>query len=734
MHSDIQNSADKRLPGVGFSTVIVSIFLIALIVVSAVVMAGGYFSARRAIDQDFKRFVRSNGSIAELVLASKLQDVEQLLDLMALDDSLREAISDDDAGEIAFQLSEIYNAYEVVRLDILFAYLPGSKRTVDMSAQAYPLQPVRDAAIAVQAPQMKSRVIVTGEPDAPVYSIITRRDIIAPSSGKVLGYVYGGIILNDNVEILRDILRSTEASFAALYHGPQQIAAHPIVEWQAHLEQGFPEIGEADAHGEHIITQSELPLVALNEERFRIISGHPLVAITALEHEYLEILIYLAASIILITLIAAWSLRRLSVKAIESLSSYCTRAAARGGGVAFKPTSIREFNEVGFTLENAMLALQESQKRERDLLDHTTSAIFMKDLAGRYLFINRKFAEIFNIAAEDIKGKTDYDLFPKAIAHAFRQNDLAAIAGDRPLETEERVPQDDGEHTYIAVKFPLKSSSGEIYAVCGIATDITERKRAENNLQNALVEAERANQAKSEFLGNMSHEFRTPLNAILGFSDMMQSELFGPLVSQKYQEYVRHIHSSGAHMLELVNDILDIVAIEAGKRDLVIEEIPTAELLADCIGKLEVAFKDRGVELSQSIAEDLPVLHADRRSMIQIVFNILSNAIKFTEPGGLVEVRASAPSDELIVTVKDTGVGISEQRLSKVTEPFTQADPNPYRAQEGTGLGLSIVNSLVEAHFGKLQIESNEGAGTTVTVRLPLYHFRSDYNPRRAAG
>jgi len=353
----------------------------------------------------------------------------------------------------------------------------------------------------------------------------------------------------------------------------------------------------------------------------------------------------------------------------------------------------------------------------------------MKDPDGRYQFINRTYEELFHISVDEIRGKTDYDLLSAENADAFRANDLKALESSLPLEIEETVMLDDGEHTYISVKFPLKNARGEVHTICGISTDITARKVAEQELQLALVDAEQANQAKSEFLATMSHEFRTPLNAILGFSEMMKEQYFGPLGSDSYREYMGHIHGSGQHMLALVNDVLDIAAIEAGKRELDKEPIAVGEVLTGCMKTIEKAAKDGGIELSLEMPGNLPTLYADKRSITQIVQNLLSNAIKFTGSGGTISITTREADKQLMILIKDTGIGISSDILPTITEPFTQEISDPYRAQEGSGLGLSIVKSLVEAHDGSLNIKSKIGEGTTVTVSFPIEKVYSATEP-----
>ncbi|WP_419904898.1 sensor histidine kinase [Kiloniella sp.] len=251
-------------------------------------------------------------------------------------------------------------------------------------------------------------------------------------------------------------------------------------------------------------------------------------------------------------------------------------------------------------------------------------------------------------------------------------------------------------------------------------------KKIDQDLFEAREAALKASRAKSEFLATMSHEFRTPLNAILGFSEMMQEQFFGPLGtntlgSEKYAKYTNDIHHSGKHLLSLVNDVLDIAAIESGKLPLHRKQLDTLDILEDSFKSLGKRARDNNVELLMDVPKGIPALYADKRAITQIMLNLLSNAIKFTEPNGLVKVFASSDNKCIKITVVDTGVGIPPDRLPTITDAFTQAESNPHRTQEGTGLGLSIAKALIEAHKGTLSIRSQVGKGTEVSVLLPCW-------------
>jgi two-component system cell cycle sensor histidine kinase PleC len=273
------------------------------------------------------------------------------------------------------------------------------------------------------------------------------------------------------------------------------------------------------------------------------------------------------------------------------------------------------------------------------------------------------------------------------------------------------------EFTWISVSGdPFYDLVGNFMGYRGVATVLTDRKIAQDKLHSALIDAESANAAKSKFLATMSHEFRTPLNAILGFSEMIADEYLGPIGHDIYKKYAHDIHQSGRHMLGLVNDILDISAIEAGKYVLDPKMLSIGEVIGDAVVTVEHAAKVKNIDLSFIMVGDVALFYIDQRSLMQILLNLLSNAIKYTNAGGTVCVEAVMRGQNLEITVEDTGVGISKEKLPHITEAFLQADSDPHNAQEGTGLGLAIVKLLVDLLDGELVIESRFNQGTCVQI------------------
>ncbi len=242
----------------------------------------------------------------------------------------------------------------------------------------------------------------------------------------------------------------------------------------------------------------------------------------------------------------------------------------------------------------------------------------------------------------------------------------------------------------------------------------------EEQLRAALFGAQKANEAKSNFLALMSHELRTPLNAIIGFSEVLSTELFGPHQVARYRDYSNDIHGAGKHLLALINDILDLSKSEAGKLDIHPERIDLPELFADCLRLVADRAADQGVILKNMTGFALPALSADRLRVKQILLNLLTNAVKFTPAGGTVTLSAAMEADGgMRLSVADTGIGMAPESIPAALEPFRQIDSPLSRKVEGTGLGLSLVKSLVEAHGGRLAVESALNKGTTVHVILP---------------
>jgi PAS domain S-box-containing protein len=267
---------------------------------------------------------------------------------------------------------------------------------------------------------------------------------------------------------------------------------------------------------------------------------------------------------------------------------------------------------------------------------------------------------------------------------------------------------------------PILEDGGHVAHFVAFITDASPRIRSEENLREAKHQAEIANRAKSDFLANVSHELRTPLNAIIGFSEIMQMQMFGAIGHKQYAAYADDIHKSGQHLLSIINDILDLSKIEAGRYQLHVEPVDLDDTFEDCARLVRERAENAGLQVLRHIDPATPRLVADKRAVKQILINLLSNAIKFTPQGGEVSLAAQpAGAGWVSLSVSDTGIGIPPEQIDNALSAFGQVD-NPFtRSQEGTGLGLPIVKSLVELHGGQFQIESAVGKGTKITMTMP---------------
>ncbi|MBY6243186.1 histidine kinase dimerization/phospho-acceptor domain-containing protein [Methylosinus sp. Sm6] len=349
----------------------------------------------------------------------------------------------------------------------------------------------------------------------------------------------------------------------------------------------------------------------------------------------------------------------------------------------------------------------------RATLEATDAAYAIVDRDGRLRSASRAFGRLLGEEADTLIGEPLASLFAESDRGAVADHLRRSESGADGLRTSTRARQGAAPASVHLTLAPLGADQKR----CAVLRELEPRRGADEALEAARREAERANAAKTDFLAKVSHEVRTPLNAIIGFAEVMMEERFGPLGSERYKEYLKDIHTSGGHVLSLVNDLLDLSKIESGKMELDVERIDANAMIAECVSIMQPQANRSRVVIRLSLWTRLPRVLADGRSLRQILLNLLSNAVKFNEAGGQVIV-SSALTDAgyVVIRVKDTGIGMSESEIETALEPFRQVGPHK---ASGAGLGLPVTKALIEANRASFSITSRKNGGTLVEVAFP---------------
>ena len=369
--------------------------------------------------------------------------------------------------------------------------------------------------------------------------------------------------------------------------------------------------------------------------------------------------------------------------------------------------------------KEAERALASQEALYRTLIEAAPQIIWVADADGQVALLNKAWHEFSGLTDEESLGTRWAEaLHPEDLPDVLAKWERAYTHGET-YSGECRFRAKDGSYeTFIFIGTPVRDDSGKIINWVGINTNIADRVQAEVALQEAKDSAEYANRAKSEFLATMSHELRTPLNAVIGFSEILRDEILGG-INDEQRELALDIHTSGNHLLAMINDILDLSKIEAGKMELQLENFSVKEAVTEVNTIINALANQKQIQLSLQFDQDVSI-EADKIKFKQILYNLLSNAIKFTDEGGKVTTKFEVSSSALLGSVTDTGVGISPQDRAKLFQPFTQIDASSTRAHSGTGLGLALTNRLIQLHGGKIWVDSEINEGSTFSFTFPL--------------
>jgi signal transduction histidine kinase len=493
-----------------------------------------------------------------------------------------------------------------------------------------------------------------------------------------------------------------------------------VAQWQAHW-QSVP-AGSDDVQSEVLSSEIDAAFNRLIQLTTADSAAERHVALSAIAAFKYTTGTAMVAALLVAAIIALFLARRI-VQPLSTAAKVAERIAA-GHLDTVIPRGLDD--ETGILLHSmsvmrdgirTMMAREQTQRRSAqtrltDALESSREGMILIDAGGSIVMANSQIGDFFPPLAPLCREGVEF----AAISHLVYEQLL------RPHEAPDlfKLPANGGEfqltdNRWIRVSRSRTRDGGQFF----FFSDFTEVKEREQRYREAQLEAEAASRAKSSFLANMSHELRTPLNAIIGFSEIMQRELYGKLANSNYSDYIADILQSGKHLLAIINGVLDLAKSQSGKLTILFEPVDMGEILAECVSMMREQCVRGGLMLDFERPTEVLAVSGEPAKLRQVLLNLLSNAVKFTEPGGTITLAARDRGDTVTVEVRDTGIGMSPEDIGVALTPFGQVDTKLARRYDGTGLGLPLAKELVELHHGSLVITSEPGVGTSITVVIP---------------
>ncbi|WP_440948492.1 CHASE4 domain-containing protein [Methanosarcina sp. T3] len=523
-----------------------------------------------------------------------------------------------------------------------------------------------------------------------------------------------------------------------------QVTLEKIVDFEpepaSYFEDRFPfQNPEIEIHEQHSIEVIDekwisgyISIKDLEEEPGILIKvNSPRTLYTQGKHNLVFFIIIFSLACVIVAIATNYLLKRLIISNLTEIESFVTdigeennlsRRLEIKGGDEFIRLS-RGINGMLHDLELSQKEVMHRESEKHALLNSLREVIIYLDSELRIVWTNSKINEYFGEGAEAITGQTHHELWGDKspfLAPFVRK----ALKNGKTQSFEINIKDNDrwkGE-TWSVTIGSVRDKEGKLIGAIESILDITEVKKSEEKMLQAKILAENSNRSKSEFLSNMSHELRTPLNSVIGFADLLREESFGPL-NEKQKKFIGNISTSGKHLLRLINEILDLSKIEAGKMEFKCTEFSVKEKFDEIRNILFPVFSKKKIRIEFEIEDGITTVYSDEGKFLQILYNLISNAIKFTEEGGLVKVNARKTGDMLQLSVKDTGIGIAEEDIRKIFHPFVQVDSSSTRKYEGTGLGLTLVDQMVKLLGGEILVFSHPGIGSEFICRIPLISY-----------
>jgi len=703
--------------------VVMAVLLIsAFSLVAVALFLQTYNYARGAVDREIRESFRQLHHVLQLKLDYRLKALQHDLNLVATDIQASRYLQDGQFDRLEQMLEELDANNPESSADFRFISVDGKVAWADVGTEFYGLGDGLDAL----AEQIKAKhrwfLLEVGiaspplpSPFTSVVMLLRKTPMISPQSGKVLGFLYGGLVLTDNM-VLAQSLRAVSGSEAIgiAYNGhwlaTTAVAGSPM----AQLLNGQSNILDTvDNLTRELLIKGQAVRIEELPSKLAFYSVVQNNVFSAIQRQYMRGGGLALLAVVGLSLLLTCLLKRTTIRPLRRLVDYTHSISTQRGKEHYQPGGIAEFNQVGWALQQTVGILIEKERSLQDLFDYAFSPIIVWDPEMRVMQFNQAATTLIGIDNRTPVGGSVERLFPAAAAESLRLASAGAII--------EGVELRYGNGQLMLWNMAPIVIEGRVTAVIAQGLDVTTLKRAEQESHRARRAAEASTRAKSEFLATVSHEIRTPMNGILGMVALLQDTPLNP----QQQEYAEVLQSSGRALLTILNDILDFSKMEAGKMELSPVPFNLRRLLEQQLRQFRPEATAKGLGLHIDYAASLPdEVVADDVRIAQIIRNLVGNAIKFTAAGEVcLRVECLQQTEhrlDLRISVKDSGIGISEAGQQRLFQSFSQVDASTTRVFGGTGLGLAICKQLINLMGGEIGVESQPGIGSRFWIRLRL--------------
>lgn len=713
-----ESNAKRRRKGrFRFSTFVALCFVVALVLVSGAFAVTGLLVSEGAVERDSARLENQTDTIVDLVTQSWADRLSALAKFAASDSAVTRAIATGERREIERALGSILYGHDEGRLDVLLLMQPPSPYHSMVGSGLYDFSalPEQVAAFDRTGTGQGAWYPLTGDREAAV--LLIGRQVVEPEFGRIVGTLYAGIIINDNLALLRDLQEATGANAVGLVYGGAEIA---------HFDADSQSDADSQNEEEHEgagMTMIALPLLPGFFDAARggptAMLHLPASAKSQIGDSVASGLGALTAAIIVICALATWIMMRMLNREIGSLTGFAERAVSHPKTAQFSGSTFHDIDKVGQTLSRFVRALADSELRAMAMMENAEAMVFIKDLEGRYLFVNRHVEQVMGLRKEDLIGHTNFDKLPADVALAVSQVDQRIIATGKPERSEKTIRRrgSDDARNYLMIKFPLRDSSGRITGLGGIASDVTEARRTEERLRQA-----QKMEAVGQLTGGIAHDFNNLLAVIIGNLELLLGDIKTDGPSRRSAESAFAASERGAALTQRLLAFSRQQTLQPVALDLNATVEGIHQMLARTLGEQ--------ITIKTLACQDLWSCEADASQIENALLNLAINARDAMPSGGNLTIETANvhldqeyatsqidlnPGDYVMIAVADSGEGMSLETQQRAFDPFFTT-----KAQgKGSGLGLAMVHGFVKQSGGHVAIYSEIGHGTTIKIYLP---------------